>query len=1085
MVAIDTITVNSADGYPEELLPGSNYLGLVPPSVAYGEIRESLVRGVPADKRQEAFGGWLEKEIAIPVQKGAGQNRAIGRAVSAYSLGRMRTRLEQAYQDCRSPNALAELARVQQILGADGGHDDTVLPMVISSLAGGTGSGMFLDVVEALATVEPRLGVDARVVLFGPDIFGPLLTTDAGAAISANTLAAVGSITSGVWGGEASSGTRALYAMHGLDGAKQGGGLLTTATGSRSNFVIGAVNSNGSSIGVMDDAYRAAGESLAAIISDQKVLDDFQNFFRTNVFMTSFADDKVGDKSGLKISLPRYTQPFASFGSARLSLGLQRFQEYASQAITRTTVQRLVWPTMEKPDPADPRTDDTKVKEKYEGLWDYFLERSSLNEDHSNDEIVDALESPNLEALAQTMAANIIAKAGQGGGQKGLNPAQWVRNIQTFLDVSMADFLAAAEVERRPKARDWVAKQKQVVPALVTTYAAAHGLLVASSLLGRLREELIRVANTQLPYEAEEQRRSLASLPSHLTTLLTGSGAAAIPAGHPLLAQVRDLLVKAALLQEGAARYQVAALLMLDLEENLLSPMADGLKQGRAELLQRALADQLDDGRSNPINNYPKFGEAAGRQFQPGPTELLLINPSAYPDLLRQMARDSLEPHEQDQWEEHLIAATVAGTSITGKDLADASPFLAFQPGWVTRVTEAQIGTNAMPSKARVQTVSKPLDLLARATNVLEDRESTLGKYVAQPLSDFLAPTDPEERNRRRTDFVAKLVQAFNVGKPLVQENKKLMHELHPQRGDVSLPIVSRIPIDVGDELYQQVQSSLTAIGVWDNQLSPKWFDRTTASDITIFQSSPSGSSAMALSSLMSPVMERWMSLRNDSDARSGFWKMKRARPLIETIPVVPEVLADFVEGWFISGILGQRMIDSPNSNLGWRSQVWDRDSEQLLGFPYPLLGTNGGDKEQLPGVLISLLIAMAECDLKSSLSPLAPYQRLIHLGRFLDAPGDELGDWIREARLPERAPKPDVKWAGSKEDTLEARRDAVRRGVEKSLDSYEQHFRETEKSQDPFQVTLAWELREPIRRAHEAIQQSIGKVSETGDSLQ
>ena len=1081
MIAIDTITVNSADGYPEELLPGSNYLGLVPSNVAYGAIRDSLMQKVPPENRQEAFGGWLEKEIAIPVQKGAGQNRAVGRAVSAYSLGRMRTRLEQAHKDCRSPNALAELVRVQQLLGADGGHDDTVLPMVISSLAGGTGSGMFLDVVEALATVEPTLGVDAQVVLFGPDIFGPLLTTDAGAGISANTLAAVGSITAGVWGGEPSSGTRALYAMHGLDGAKQGGGLLTTATGSRSNFIIGAVNSNGASIGVMDDAYRAAGESLAAIISDQKVLDDFQNFFRTNVFMTSY---KVGDKSDLKIPLPRYTQPFASFGSARLSLGLQRFQEYASQAITRSTVQRLLWPALEKPDPADPRTDETKVKDAYLEMWDHFLANSGLNERDTNDEVVDALASPNLGTLAQTMAATIVSKAGQGAGEKGLNPNQWVSKIQTFLDVSMADFLAAAELERRPKARQWVETQRQAVPRMFTEYSAARGLDVAGSLLTRLREELKWVAVNQLPYEAKDQKHSMASLPGHLTALLTGSGASAIPTGHPILAQVRDLLAKAALLQEGAARYQVAAELILDLEENLLAPLAEGLKQGRTELLQRALADQLDDGRPNIFNKYPRLGEVAGAQFQPGPTELLLIDPSRYAELLRDMARASLEPEQRDQWEEHLISSTVSGTSITGKPVTDVVPFFGFQPGWITKVGEAQGGASTMPTKARVQSVSRPIELLARAVGLLEDQESTLGKYVAQPLSDFLAPADPEERNRRRTDFVAKLVQAFNVGKPLVQENKMLMHELHPQRGDEALPIVSSIPIDPTDELYQQVQSSLTAIGVWDNDLSPKWFDRTTSSEITIFQSSPSGSSAMALSSLMAPVMERWMSLRNDPDARRSFWQMKRARPLIETIPAAPEVLADFVEGWFISGILGQRMIDSPNSNLGFRSQVWHPKSKQRIDFPYPLLGTNGGDKEQLPGVLISLLIAMAECDLKSSLSPLAPYQRLIHLGRFLDAPGDELGDWIREARLSDDAPVPEVRWAGSKEDTLEARRDAVRRGVEKSLDSYEQHFREIEKSQDPFQVTLAWELREPIRRAHEAIQQSIGKVTETGDSL-
>ena len=374
MVAIDTITVNSADGYPEELLPSANYLGLVPKDVAYGQIRDTLLRSVPAPQRQSAFGGWLPREIAIPVEKGAGQNRAVGRTVSAYALGIMRQRLLKAYQDCRTPAALAELVQIQSRLGADEGQNDVVLPIVITSLAGGTGSGMFLDVIEALAAVEPRLGVDAQVILFGPDVFGPILNKDAGAGIAANTLAAVGSITAGVWGTEPSMGTRALYASHGLDGAKEGDGLLVVGTGTRCNFVIGAVNSNGANVGVMDDAYRAAGDSLAALLTDQKVLDDFQNFFKVNVFMNSWNEAIVGDKSRLTIAQPRYTQPFASFGSAKVSLGLQRFQEYASQAITRSTVERLVWPALEIPDPKDPRTDDAKIKDVAAGLWDTVLE---------------------------------------------------------------------------------------------------------------------------------------------------------------------------------------------------------------------------------------------------------------------------------------------------------------------------------------------------------------------------------------------------------------------------------------------------------------------------------------------------------------------------------------------------------------------------------------------------------------------------------------------------------------------------------------------------------------------------------------
>lgn len=1088
MVAIDTITVNSADGYPEELLPGSNYLGLVPPNVAYGEMRESLLRMVQPQQRQPAFGGWLEREIAIPVSKGAGQNRAVGRAVSAFALGTMRKRLLTAYQDCRSPNAMAELVRVQQLLGADDGQDDAVLPIIISSLAGGTGSGMFIDVVEALAAVDPNLGVNAQVVLFGPDIFGPILDKDAGAGIAANTLAAIGSITAGVWSGEPSAGTRALYAAHGLDGAREGGGLLVTGSGARCNFVIGAVNANGANVGVMDDAYRAAGDSLAAILSDQKVLDDFQNFFRTNVFMTSFDDAKVGDRSGLKIALPRYTQPFASFGSAKISLGLQRFQEYAAQSITRTTVERLLWPALEIPDPKDPRTDDAKVKDAAAGLWPTVLERSNLNErdegDVHRDEVVDSLLSVDLESTAQTAAANLINRAGAGAGAKGLSPEQWVRNIQALLDVAFAEFLTSAESMRRPLAQAWVERQKTHLPSLFADVSASRGMAVALTLIDQLRDEIRFVASNQLPQQAEEQRRNLAMLPGRLTTSLSQSGLSAIEAGHPVIAQVRSLLAKAMLLQEGAARYAAAAEIMLDLDDNFLAPMRQGLQHGRIELLERVQEDRLDDGRPNPFNGYPRIGQPAGNQYRPGPTELLLIDPDDYPAMLRDLVQASLEPSERDQWQEVLIQSTVKGTSLSGRQLERY--FLAADPGWVPSASEARLSGGALPTKAIFTAVSKPMQYLTRATDSLEDQDLAIGKFLSQPLSDFLAPADPAERNRRRSDFTAKLVQAFNIGRPLVQENQALMRELHPQRGQRALPIVSRIPVDPTDELYSLLENALTSAGVWDSNLSPKWFGNTTASEITVFQSSPSASSGMALSSLMAPVIQRWMSLRGEPDARRGFWQMKRARPLVETIPVVPEVMEDMMEGWFISGILGQRQLDSPNLDLGWRSQVWDPDSKSWLDFPYPLLGTNGGDKEQLPGVLLSLLIAMAECDLKSSLQPLRPYQRIIALGRNLDSPADELRDWIRDAKLPAGAPNPPSKWAGEPGDTLDGRREAVRIGLEKSLQSYEDHFAEIEKTQDAFLTTLAWELRDPIRAAHNSILETLNKVGDgAGESLE
>ena len=107
-------------------------------------------------------------------------------------------------------------------------------------------------------------------------------------------------------------------------------------------------------------------------------------------------------------------------------------------------------------------------------------------------------------------------------------------------------------------------------------------------------------------------------------------------------------------------------------------------------------------------------------------------------------------------------------------------------------------------------------------------------------------------------------------------------------------------------------------------------------------------------------------------------------------------------------------------------------------------------------------------------------------MGRNLDSPADELREWIRDANLPQGAPTPPARWAGESGDSLDARRDAVRSGLEKSLQSYEDHFAEIEKTQDPFLTTLAWELRDPIRAAHNSILESLNKVGEgAGESLE
>ena len=118
LLAIDTVTTDSPDGYPAPLLPESCYLGLVPRQATYNQIITAMVQNTDSTRRQDAFAGWLSETLNGNVAFGAGANRAVGRAISAANLGRMKDRIQDAYQTAK--NATQDLALVGECLKASG-----------------------------------------------------------------------------------------------------------------------------------------------------------------------------------------------------------------------------------------------------------------------------------------------------------------------------------------------------------------------------------------------------------------------------------------------------------------------------------------------------------------------------------------------------------------------------------------------------------------------------------------------------------------------------------------------------------------------------------------------------------------------------------------------------------------------------------------------------------------------------------------------------------------------------------------------------------------------------------------------------
>jgi hypothetical protein len=1072
MLAVDTVTSQSRDGYPAPLLPGTDYLGLVPKSATYQQITAPMVQSVPIDLRQEAFLGWLVEKIPGSIEHGAGQNRAVGRGVAAARLGELRGAIGKKLNIVQSPSASTSLEQVAPMLGASG-VASTPMVWVISSLAGGTGAGMFLDVIEALKAVNMNVGVQAQVVLFGPEVFQPLIDKGLGSGIGANTLAAVSEITSGIWSAAPSGGTVQLYEKGGMAAAAAGHQVGTPAIGSRYNYVIGSTNAKGVPIGTLDAAYQSVGDSLSALLLDENVLDRFNNFFKVNVFDNTWNASVIGDQSGLKGSTdPQLTQPFASFGSARVSLGMDRFLEYSSEAFTRDVVERLLWPRFTPDDPKLARPDHVRIKEQVELSQQEFIEQTGLNERGENNDLLDAIALPEARTLAAQFAGGVVARASGGVGDNGLAPAEWLHRIMQGVENTeqqlRVDMLRGVE----SKARLFASTLESRLNRVVSTFAAreGHGLAVAHGLIVWLRSEVKFVADTEMPAEAGRFETMLQGIRSQLSAVLE-KGLSKIPAGHQALKDAEDVLVRlfAANVYQ-AARRKVAEELLRSVEAEMLAQMERALEGARVELLANAERDRMDDGNPNPFTVYPKVGQNAGSQFAPSPTELLLIPISEYGSQLEKRLRLTYGTEHEGQWKQRTIARIILDLPLTEADEGKAVGLLPASSTWLPSRPELRWADGA-PQRPAYRLVSDIDTLRERAERLFSDGATAIGKFVGESLEGFLADPDPTEAQKRQTDFVNKLVSAFESSAPLVNINQSLAPIAHPipdgSEGQASLA-VSKIPLDTSSGLYEQVRSRLNQIKVWDDTTSPGWFGRTSAPQIDIFQATGRGMGGMVLDSLMRPVAQAWAAVRNNEEAAKAFWTWKRARPLVEALPASDDVLAQMAIGWTVAGFLGLRT-NGKDPNYGTVVKVWDPSAQNWAYFPSPMFDRHASGFNVFSAVLSSMPLAMVEANATASLNPLAGYKALVQYART-DQDG-ALGQWLLKGRTvtPGKAPDPEASKAGTSTMPPEERRAIVLSRLERDRQKFLEHCINIRDTRDPYITDQAFEIRDIIETGYDA----------------
>ena len=1054
---IDTISTQGGGNFSAPLLPANQFLGLVPQAVDYAGLRNQLIQRMPRGEQNLALGGWLPENTAVPIQKGAGQYRTLGRAVVASQLSQLQQALTRSYGRLSAPGVLEELREVSmKMYGKAEGQAPLPMALVISSVAGGSGAGIYLDVAEALKSLDASFEKRTQVLLFGPDVFNniPQGLRD---SIPANALGAMNETLAGMWAEGPGAGSASLFGNSGLNGRG------TAGFGPRNTYLIGA--SNGQvSFGDQDSVYRAAGESLATLVADEAVQTWMVEYAIVNDFVNSANPIICNDESMIKSSQNVFhSQPLGSIGVGRVSLGLDRFSEYIAEGAARWTVEKLLWPQFVPPNPMNPQTPQQIVEEAVDRSWSQFLTDSGLNERGDMNDVIDALTPIGLDDRAKSFASAVINKASGGVPPAGLPSNQWISNVINFFNLQRKAYETDEQAEIYKAAQNWTVDIQDRVLRTVALVSARQGLNVASRLVEKLREEVKFVATQELPLEASTEIRKLDQIASKISEGLP-QGMSAVQT-QAMSNVVGPVILKAASFLTNSLRRSLAAELMADLDSSFLQPLENSLRNSVSELLISATAAQNRRGEQNPFPSYANISTGViPDRFNPSVVETLLIDVADFPKTLRGLIQDSLDESVRTNWEARFIERITLGTKLDSRGDDEDPSLIERRATWVPQNANARRHPEGA-QKAQFAIITDTDEYIERNREWLSDPVTTLGKFLVQDLQEYLSYPDPTIANVRINAYKAAFSSALKLSAPLCSLNKALIGQVHSNvlsKGDRYVHM-STIPFkDQGDlkDLYDITVHEIQQAKLWDPSETPKCFKAVGGiQQIDIFSTLTSAMNPMVFTSLMNPVIESWSRNNNSIQLRQGFWTNRRARPLTEAIPMAPEQVDKVVRGWFVSQLLNLRSATADQSR-GPKISIFDREMRKNVDFPHPLIGLRSesivSNPDLLPAVLESLGLAMAQCEQMSNLTPLEPYWAMLRLG---EAYQEVLENWIRRGETSPSAPEPVPAIAGSASGTFDERKSAILTTLQKSQE-FLHGIAVADERKQPWEITRTTEIR-------------------------
>lgn len=988
-VSVDVPTVPERPGpnLPNVPEAGGRYISCGS-SDRYSTVDTAVSNQLASRRELGTIASWAlanPESETTPIGSGAGQYRSIGRMLILSKLQEIQQELRKSWDVLFSGDTERELADLRsQLYGRTvySGESAKEQPMVfvVSSMAGGAGASMAIDICRLLTGLEGNAVGLNSLFMVTPDIFSQL-SPDAVAGTNPNALAMFSELAAAQLGSATEADQRIFEAL----GVPVGNDSIPVGR----IFPVGVRSGENGALlgdGKPDTVYRALGRGLAALMSDEVSMENYKAFTLGNrggggADQSKFAWGAAEPKN----------VPWGTYGYAQLSMGRDRYAEYAAQRLARSAVDRLLRGHY---DATDESPADLQIRKRLDnnrpGLENQ-LNRILPPPGQAGDWISGSFRKV-IENWAQRMTQGLQNQIPNANNKRG---SEWLIDVQKAMQSSSQQVDHDHKKELYSGVADWASAGvlQEGLLGLLRGEIAKFGVPYGMALLNDIRHRIEDNSIAELQQIFDRRAPQALTLDETQRSMLEGDRGRI----DDSTARAQEIITKTGPQLRSRAVAMIAhhmTSVLRDFVNNFITPLQRSI-QAQHEDLEKIteLTNDSNLGVAQLKTNVPalwpdesqntvpnRFSQAANEVFL---TEVDSFIGQFISDIIQSARTEEVKDFDYDQALRESSQRVVSGEweALSGAEKAPRD-LIALREVWVAReLTQdpQNPGVIRDPRPARFDFRIGTEDVLERSRQYIRRPGFSFQQFISSSLREFVTTPglSEHERRERRQQVLSKFSEAMTYALPLAQINSQLVRSIYNDEVRYNFNF-SRIPFggdDLGESLKQAVRDYPNHRPADITQpLGKALVNQGEERSIDIFGSYPNYA-PIVFDSLLPPIEKQW---RQTTGTRAEFWHGRRTRPLPAALPMTDAERRAMVKGWYIGRLVGRIFFpETLDTGDNTPVQIHDEQAKQWINFDTPLLTPVSRFRaglDWLPNLLESVALAWARAGEQPLFRSVHPY---------------------------------------------------------------------------------------------------------------